>query len=59
MIASENYVSGAVLEALGSVFTNKYSKVIREKDIMEGKLIQMLLKVWQLKEQKNYLEPSM
>jgi len=26
MIASENYVSAAVLEALGSVFTNKYSE---------------------------------
>lgn len=26
MIASENYVSSAVLEALGSVFTNKYSE---------------------------------
>lgn len=26
MIASENYVSGAVLEALGSVFTNKYAE---------------------------------
>ena len=26
MIASENYVSGAILEALGSVFTNKYSE---------------------------------
>ncbi|PIR51983.1 serine hydroxymethyltransferase [Candidatus Peregrinibacteria bacterium CG10_big_fil_rev_8_21_14_0_10_49_16] len=26
LIASENYVSGAVLEALGSVFTNKYSE---------------------------------
>ena len=26
MIASENYVSGAVMEALGSVFTNKYSE---------------------------------
>jgi len=26
MIASENYVSNAVLEALGSVFTNKYSE---------------------------------
>ena len=26
MIASENYVSPAVLEALGSVFTNKYSE---------------------------------
>ena len=26
LIASENYVSEAVLEALGSVFTNKYSE---------------------------------
>ncbi len=26
LIASENYVSKAVLEALGSVFTNKYSE---------------------------------
>ena len=26
MIASENYVSEAVLEALGTVFTNKYSE---------------------------------
>lgn len=26
MIPSENYVSGAVLEALGSIFTNKYSE---------------------------------
>jgi len=26
LIASENYVSGAVLEAIGSVFTNKYSE---------------------------------
>ncbi len=26
MIASENYVSAAVLEAMGSVFTNKYSE---------------------------------
>jgi glycine hydroxymethyltransferase len=26
LIASENYVSAAVLEALGSVFTNKYSE---------------------------------
>src|SRR3989344_5102919 len=26
LIASENFVSGAVLEALGSVFTNKYAE---------------------------------
>ena len=59
MIASENYVSGAVLEALGSVFTNKYSRVIREDVIMAGKLTRMLWKLWRSNGQKNYLEPSM
>ena len=34
LIASENIVSKAVLEAQGSVLTNKYAKVIRRKDIM-------------------------
>ena len=34
LIASENIVSRAVLEAQGSVLTNKYAKVIVEKDIM-------------------------
>jgi len=49
LIPSENYVSGAVLEALGSVFTNKYSEGYPGKryyggqqntDIIEIKAIQ-------------------
>ena len=34
LIASENIVSLAVLEAQGSVLTNKYAKVIQVKDII-------------------------
>jgi glycine hydroxymethyltransferase len=36
MIASENYVSRAVLEATGSVFTNKYSEGYPNKRYYEG-----------------------
>ena len=32
LIASENYVSRAVLSAMGSVLTNKYSEGTPEKD---------------------------
>ena len=35
LIASENIVSKAVLEAQGSVLTNKYAEGYPEKDIME------------------------
>jgi glycine hydroxymethyltransferase len=34
MIPSENFVSLAVLESLGSILTNKYSEGYQEKDIM-------------------------
>src|SRR5207245_9678003 len=36
LIPSENYVSRAVLEALGSVFTNKYSEGYAGKRYYEG-----------------------
>ena len=36
LIASENYVSAAVLEATGSVFTNKYSEGYPGKRYYEG-----------------------
>ena len=35
LIASENIVSKAVLEAQGSILTNKYAEGYPEKDIME------------------------
>jgi glycine hydroxymethyltransferase len=39
MIASENYVSRAVLEATGSVLTNKYSEGYAGKRYYEGQQI--------------------
>lgn len=36
LIASENYVSAAVLEATGSIFTNKYSEGYPQKRYYEG-----------------------
>jgi glycine hydroxymethyltransferase len=39
LIPSENYVSGAVLEALGSVFTNKYSEGYAGRRYYEGQQV--------------------
>src|SRR6266702_3702384 len=39
MIASENYVSTAVLEATGTVFTNKYSEGYAGKRYYEGQQV--------------------
>lgn len=36
MIASENFVPRAVLQAQGSVLTNKYAEEIRAEDTMEA-----------------------
>ena len=45
LIASENIVSQAVLEAQGSVLTNKYAEVILVKDIIMDVNMSMLLKI--------------
>lgn len=39
MIASENYTSSAVMEALGSVFTNKYSEGFPKKRYYQGNAV--------------------
>ena len=39
LIASENYVSGAVMEATGSVLTNKYSEGYPGKRYYEGDFV--------------------
>jgi glycine hydroxymethyltransferase len=39
LIPSENYVSGAVLEAMGSVFTNKYSEGYAGRRYYEGQQV--------------------
>src|SRR5512133_2715680 len=39
LIASENYVSGAVMEATGSVLTNKYSEGYPGKRYYEGQQV--------------------
>ena len=36
LIASENFTSKAVMEAVGSILTNKYAEGYPEIDIMEG-----------------------
>ena len=43
MIPSENYVSRAVREANGSVFTNKYSEGYRASAIM---VVRNILTLW-------------
>ena len=53
MIASENIVSLAVMEAQGSVLTNKYAEAILGAAITVGVSMLMLLKPWPLTEQRS------
>ena len=59
MIASENIVSVAVMEAQGSVLTNNMLKVMLGAAITVGASMLMLLKLWPLNVQKNYLVATM
>lgn len=45
LIASENYVSKAILELQGSILTNKYAEGYPGKDIMEDANILIYLKI--------------
>jgi glycine hydroxymethyltransferase len=46
MIASENFVSEAVLEAAGSVFTNKYAEGYPGRATTAAASTPMLLRIW-------------
>ena len=54
LIASENFTSLAVMEAQGTVLTNKYVEGLPKKDTMVVVNIMMRLNYLQLKELKNY-----
>lgn len=51
LIASENFVSEAVLEAAGSPLTNKYAEGYPGKDTMADVNSSMLPRIWLLSEQ--------
>ena len=59
LIASENIVSPAVMLAMGTVPTNKYAKVIRERDITADVKMWTFWRIWQSKEQKNCSDVNM
>ena len=46
LIASENYASRSVMEASGSILTNKYAEGLPKKDIMVGVKLLMKLNNW-------------
>ena len=50
MIASENYSSESVREALGSILTNKYSEGEPQKDIIKVTKILTVLSSWLVRE---------
>ena len=53
LIASENWVSKAVMAAMGSPLTNNMQRDIREKDIMADVSAWMLWKILQEREQRS------
>ena len=59
LIASENYASKRVLEAQGSVLTNKYAEGYPKKDITGGVSMLMVQKHLQLIEQKSFSKQNL
>jgi len=58
LIASENFVSEAVLEAAGSVFTNKYAEGIRQSGITADASSRTWSKNWLVRAPSNCSAPS-
>ncbi len=59
LIASENFVSEAVLEAAGSVFTNKYAEGYPANAITADASLPTWLKNWRASEPRNFLARRM
>ena len=59
LIASENIVTPAVMEAMGSVLTNKYAEGYPVTVIMAAVNMLIRLKLWLLNVPKNYSMPNM
>ena len=57
MIASENYTSKAVMEAQGSILTNKYAEAFRESVTTVGVSLWMEWKIWPWKGPANSSGP--
>jgi glycine hydroxymethyltransferase len=54
LIASENFVSEAVLQAMGSVFTNKYAEGYPKKSITAAASLPMSSSSWRLTARKRF-----
>ena len=59
MIASENYTSLAIMQAAGSVLTNKYAEDIRAADITVDVNTSMLSRISLLSGRASYLAPKL
>ena len=59
LIASENIVTPAVMEAMGSVLTNKYAEGYPGHRYMAAVNMLIRLKLWLLNVPKNYSMPNM
>jgi hypothetical protein len=59
MIASENYTSSAVMQAQGTVLTNKYAEGYPGKNIMVVVNLLMKPKSWRSAEPSNFLVQTM
>lgn len=59
LIASENFVSDAVLAAMGSHLTNKYAEDTPENGITAAVSMLISLRIWHVNEPKRFSAQSM